>query len=160
MKTKKSKFIVVVSLVLLVSGLVGYFAPQSHPIFNLALNFLSDSAPDSVPLSQEIVDSLVKIRDDAVSGPYEIENINELTPEQLKFVQNELDEIQSGSKFDIIVEIQKTFSGYKASANMFSASMGIFQVLVAVLIMVGAFFSERKRRLHKIDKINSKNLRK
>lgn len=156
MKTKKRKFIVVVSLVLLVSGLVGYFAPQSHPIFNLALNFLSDSDsdPDSVPLSQEIVDSLVKIRDDAVSGPYEIENINELTPEQLKFVQNELDEIQSGNKFDIIIEIQKTFSGYKASANKFSASMGIFQVLVAVLIMVGTFFSERKRRLLKTESRN------
>ena len=99
---------------------------QSHPIFNLALNFLSDSDsdPDSVPLSQEIVDSLVKIRDDAVSGPYEIENINELTPEQLKFVQNELDEIQSGNKFDIIIEIQKTFSGYKASANKFFGKYG------------------------------------
>jgi hypothetical protein len=153
MKTKKSKFIVFVSLVLLVSGLVGYFAPQSHPIYDLKLISL-DLQPAHV---EQIKEALEKLMQNDASPiiqtlkPIEID----LPPAEAKTL---IDEINSETRniYNDVLETHTELVRSLSLASRFSTNMGVFQLLIAVTIMVATFFSEKRKKLDKISKRNLK----
>ena len=138
-KKHKEKF--VFSLILILSGLAGIVNPEKHPFFDFRVS-LQGEDPKYILQRQTEFESMLQARDDTANQSIEIEGLESLPPEEANKIRNDF---ASGKFFDPIIEMKERVTTVISKANRFSLGMGVFQLLIAVTIIVVTFFSEKRK---------------
>ena len=145
---KKHKAIFVFSLILILSGVVGIISPKNHPFFDFRVNLLGENPKYILQRITEF-DSMLQARDDTANQSVEIEGLESLPFEEANKIRNDF---ASGKFFDPIIKLKERVTIVISKASSFSLGMGVFQLLIAITIMVGTYFSEKRKKLDKIYK--------